>query len=742
MSIPANHGDREKGQALVIVAFAIVTLVAFVGLGIDLGLAYVERVRIQRAADAAALAAAAELPLDAAAKLRALEYLSENQYDCGLTLDGGIVQCKDPTVYVKVGGNENFTDPTESSRTRIIIDVTESSSRVRVQLTRRVDLYFMRLLGFNDVPVYGRATAENIQDLDIVLVFDKSGSMEFDTLCYGCWTPGKNKEYPDGERWPLRWDGPPDGLPYHCSGDGAPLTTKVGGINRTFIAIEAEEYSAYSNDYHRDTSPGQGYTYWVMQRNGKVTVSDSGYLGDAGAWGRDTQGAYIAHFPYRSGYNGASDGSGVPCYWDDVSNGRICRRGTWITNRGGPYPAPRMDYDFTVPATGDWYIWIRAQGGDNGGDPHGGRAVFWGLTSSDGTYNNTLIGLSDGNPSKNIKYPRGWTYNGAKANAWTWGRLGTGKGNDAPFGRQLKAGETYTLHLWAGSVGFAVDRIIITDYNGNQLPDAATKSAIPLDNNRTRLACDPCDARFGGYPGGLGNTSADGDDPPNCDSPDLNADARYRYLDDLFDDEQPMASTAAAAVRFIRKLDYDFDQIGLVRYDTKADPAVELLCLKSHGEGCTKNVIDNTIIDALMNRNQTHASGSTNIADGLEEAIEMLDHTPPHRGRPGAASIIILMTDGQPNQYGNLRNENKNCYVKDLWPGDSRAHDCSMYFAEKARDNGIIIYGITLGDGADKELLAGISELTGGVHLHAESPDRLDDIFDELYSRIFLRLVE
>ena len=594
------------------------------------------------------------------------------------------------------------------------------------------------LIGFRDVPVSGCATAENIKDLDVVLVFDKSGSMEFDTLCYGCWTPAKDQEYPDGDRWPLRWDGAPYGPPYHCSGDGDPLTVRINKTDYTFITIEAEEYSALSNDYHRDTSPGQGYTYWVMQRNGKVTVSNSGYLGDTYAYGRDTQGAYIAHFPYRSGYNTDEGAGGVPCSWDDVNNGGICRRGTWITNRGGPYPAPRVDYDFTVPTSGNWYIWIRAQGGDTGNDPHNGRAVFWGL-------DNSIIGLSNGNPSRSTYYPTGWVYNGADPSDWRWGRLGTGQSNSTPYNRYLEAGRTYTLNFWGGSAGFAIDRIVITNYNGNELDDAATKSNVPLDNNRTRWACDPCDARFGGHPDGLGNTSGDGDDPPRCDATSgsgLSATARVRYLDDLFDDEQPMASTAAAAVRFIRKLDFNFDQIGLVRYDTKADPAIELLCIKSMGGGCTKNVVDNTMLDALLNRNQIAASGSTNIADGLEEAIKMLDSAPPHNGRPGAAHIIILMTDGQPNVYSSLDNANKYCYTEDLWPGDSAAHDCSMYFAQKARNLGIIIYGITLGDGADRELLQSIAELTGGIHLHAESPDRLDAIFDELYSRIFLRLVE
>ena len=98
---------REEGQSLVLVAFAIIVLVGFVGLGVDLGLAYIERVRIQRAADAAALAAASELSSSSepelAAGLRALEYLAENDYDCGLSSPVNINNpCTDPTVRLEV----------------------------------------------------------------------------------------------------------------------------------------------------------------------------------------------------------------------------------------------------------------------------------------------------------------------------------------------------------------------------------------------------------------------------------------------------------------------------------------------------------------------------------------------------------------------------------------------------------------------------------------------------------------
>ncbi len=748
-----NRRQKERGQALVLIAFSIITLVAFVGLGVDLGMVYVAKVRVQRAADAAALAAAADLPLQPAARLRALEYLAENSYDCGLTVVGTDVQCLDPRVHVSVDGAENFEDdPDNAAPTSIVITTmdhennpnppADGASRIRVRVTEQVDVYFMKLLGFKTIPVTGVASAENIVNLDIVLAFDKSGSMEFDTLCYGCWTPDAGVEYPSGNLWPLRWDGSQYGPPAHCAAN-TPWPYKSSG--KIYTLIEAEEYSAISNAPRRYA---QGYTYWVLQRNGKITEPNSGYLmngSGAAARGRDLTGAYIGHFPFRTGYvvdggtpSGApspdSGASGVPCVWEDVVNG-ICRSGTWITEHSGPYPAPRVDFDFALPATtqtggnNNWYVWIRAQGGDRSSDPNDGQGVFWGLDGN-------LLGRGS------MPSASSWKYNGANAGSWSWRRLQRGATGGGGNTMGLVSGgtvTTHTLNIWGGSAGFTIDQIVITNDSGD-ITDSKTKN-MPRDTRRTNQACDPCDARFGGSPDGDG-----GEYVPRCDEisgASLPPEKRYRYEDPIFDDEQPLASTAAAATRFLRRLDYGFDQVGLVRYSSKADSSNELLCIKSNGAGCTKNVIENNITGVLMDRQQTFADGSTNIPDALENAIKMLDNVPPHYGRPSAAHIIVLMTDGQPNTYEYLDNANKNCYSSDLYTvDDDPAKECSMYMAARARDKGIVIYGITLGEGADRELMAEITRMTGGEHLHAESPEALDGIFEYLYNRLFLRLVE
>ncbi|GAB4426525.1 MAG: hypothetical protein Kow002_15820 [Anaerolineales bacterium] len=53
-----KHHKQEKGQALIIIAFALIGLIAMTGLAIDTGTAYIDRRQSQNAADSAALAAA------------------------------------------------------------------------------------------------------------------------------------------------------------------------------------------------------------------------------------------------------------------------------------------------------------------------------------------------------------------------------------------------------------------------------------------------------------------------------------------------------------------------------------------------------------------------------------------------------------------------------------------------------------------------------------------------------------
>ncbi len=800
---------RENGQSLVVIGFAIITLVGFVGLAVDLGIAYVERVRVRRAADAAALAAASELPLENTAWLRAIELLEENQYGCALEPVGSDFQCSDPDVRLEINGS-HIWGPAGNGASRVInlntIDYRNegelnSASKIRVELTSDAPVYFMRVFNFFDISVLGRAVAENINNIDVVIVFDDSGSMEFDTLCYGCWT--KEGEYPGGQVHPLSWGPDPASGATHCS-TNEPLEYE----GHTYYIIEAEEYSSLSVPYSRENY-SLGKTYWVMQRNGPQA---EGYMrhgsNGAGAYGRDTYGAYILHAPIRQSIGPGNDGTGVSCRWDDVNNGELCR--TIGRNSddpfpffGGPFLAPRADYKFNVDG-GDWYFWVRAQGSGQGDN------LFWGL---------------DGNVIGKRETPhrtgRGH-YDGADDDNWGWRRLAPGYSGDQNNAMQNLSGGTHTLNLWGGDPNFAVDRIIITDNpenpgqyydlngNGNYGEDdyhdddcrdfgeafGAHKKwrweggecqfctnydedkkkcqtwarndyyynwsyddivenvfeSNHFDNNRTDWACDPCDARFGGSPQSDPMHGEPDVNTPYCESGQGAGQAPqpYRYLDDIYDDEQPIRASIEAAKSFVRMMDYKFDQIGLVRYDSSASIESKLQCLRRLGDACTEEEIQEEVIEKL---DDLKASGGTNIGDGTRKGIQVLSTQSGQYGRPGAAHIMVLMTDGQANQsysecIAHFDEDDESTW---LWPhhdpnvDDSKymkGKECAMYEANRALNNGIVIYAITIGNNADVALMDQIADMTGGVHRNAPRPEQLEPIFEELYKRIFLRLVE
>ncbi len=712
-----RRSSSQEGQTLVLVALGIFSFLAVVGLAVDLGLYYTERVKIVRAVDAAALAAAPELPLERASHIRALEFLAGNGYDSTnvartrLVINGTYISGPD-----EASADTVITLDTASFRDMNLPPAQQinSANRIRVTVHQKVPIIFLRFMGFTTVSVRASAVAENINHLDVVLVFDRSGSMEFDTLCYGCWQKQSGIPYPGGQIFPLPWNGPANGSPAHC---GSTQEFTYSGYR--YYYIEAEEYSRASNPYQR-TLAVPFYTFWVMQREN----------GD-GAIGRDSRGAYIMHMPFSDHETtaAASPGYGVTCRHGDVNNnGRCLASGftecyCYRNVPGGPFPAPRVDYDFTVLSSGNYYIWVRGQAQGNAW-PHPqniDRRIFWNV-------DNGSIGTEDG-------FPRGTGYNGASSGSWQWRRL-----NDTAF--NWTAGSQHTLRIWAGGAGFALDRIVITtDPNGSDgsPPSNVSRTGV-WSNGRTDWACSPCDARFAGSPVGcLQGTMTSCQYGPICNvgpNPD-------RRKDDIYDDEQPIRAAIEAAKRFVGMLDYRYDQIGYVSYSSDVRTDSELQCLKRLGRNsCTPQVITNTVIAALDN---TTASGGTNIPGGIKQGIMVLSTQSGHYGRPGAAHIMILMTDGRPNAVPD-----DTCWADtSLWPdipgeniNERRAKDCTIYYAREARNNSIVIYSITLGDSADFELMEAVANMTGGVHRNADRPEKLNQIFDELYERIFLRLVE
>jgi len=150
----------ERGQTIILVALMLLVLVAFVGLGTDVTLVYTAKAHLQRAIDAAALAAANKLPDQAEARTAAYEFTRLHGYDF------------DPST-----NPLQITFPTEDPPRKLAI----------VAGTVDVNLAFLRVVGWRQTPVTASAEGESAP-LDVYLVLDLSESMAYDTAKPGGWT--------------------------------------------------------------------------------------------------------------------------------------------------------------------------------------------------------------------------------------------------------------------------------------------------------------------------------------------------------------------------------------------------------------------------------------------------------------------------------------------------------------------------------------------------------------------------
>ena len=127
------HSHPQRGAILVLFAITFPFLMAFSAIAVDLGTVYVQRVHLQNAADAAALAGAYQLgnSSDAPAVNSSVSYTAKNSPS-------------DITVT-----SSDSTMPSEEKQINLSSDINRKSSysTIEVQLRKRVPLYFFRYFG-------------------------------------------------------------------------------------------------------------------------------------------------------------------------------------------------------------------------------------------------------------------------------------------------------------------------------------------------------------------------------------------------------------------------------------------------------------------------------------------------------------------------------------------------------------------------------------------------------------------
>jgi hypothetical protein len=160
-----DHNQASQAQIFIILAVAFLVLVAFVGLAVDAGLAFIAYGKMARAADAAALAAAAQF--------REGRLLSEMQATAKNAMAINGVDLSKMNVEIC-----DYSLPEEDQDPQLC----PSSGRkklVRITVWADIPTAFIRVVGIDKVNLSTISIAE-AASLDVVLVIDISESMAWD----------------------------------------------------------------------------------------------------------------------------------------------------------------------------------------------------------------------------------------------------------------------------------------------------------------------------------------------------------------------------------------------------------------------------------------------------------------------------------------------------------------------------------------------------------------------------------
>lgn len=163
-SMYARIKNCQRGAVIVLFALLLPVLFGFMGLGIDVGLAYVEKGKVQDIADSAALAGAAHLA-DEGDRLDAIQaevkkYVEANGITLGV--NGMLLKANDESWDEK----ETLAVGQDALVAYGVVSVTNSEGeavdRVRVRVTKRIPSFFVNVIGdFSDgFVIVAKAAAE------------------------------------------------------------------------------------------------------------------------------------------------------------------------------------------------------------------------------------------------------------------------------------------------------------------------------------------------------------------------------------------------------------------------------------------------------------------------------------------------------------------------------------------------------------------------------------------------------
>ncbi|MCC7352522.1 MAG: VWA domain-containing protein [Anaerolineae bacterium] len=183
---------------------------------------------------------------------------------------------------------------------------------------------------------------------------------------------------------------------------------------------------------------------------------------------------------------------------------------------------------------------------------------------------------------------------------------------------------------------------------------------------------------------------------------------------------QPITDAKDAAKAFVDMNNPNLTHMGLASY---ADNATLNQQLTSNFPAVK------SALDVLTANGCTNAPGG--IATGKNELISP-------RGRANALRIIVFLTDGLPNK---VPNEGIDCCSSPTGTC-AAAQSSTRNQADIAAQNNIVIYAIGLGDNADMGLMQDIADITNGEAFYAPTAGDLLAIYQTIFDRIRLRLIQ
>jgi len=203
-------------------------------------------------------------------------------------------------------------------------------------------------------------------------------------------------------------------------------------------------------------------------------------------------------------------------------------------------------------------------------------------------------------------------------------------------------------------------------------------------------------------------------------------------------------------LEFLEDLDFG-DEVGIVSYDENS--RVEHT-LNENGAYASLNgnwiSDDYDALDTIQRHKQAGHYGSfTAVGFGVKEASDLLtDHA-----RHGARPTVVLMTDGQANRYKD------GFSLPDDWDWDdytdydgdgsadystnNRSKQYAVWEAVEAHKKGVTIHTMSVGAGADRDVMTAIAHACGGIHISvpggstiAELESQMLEAFAQIAARI------